>query len=136
MWSFAVGRIPLKIGAALRLNFLRAFIRYITLYFSGAKLAPCVAAQCRHFRWVSSSILQLRSVDRPYVRIFMSSTNPTADIRSVSLFTVSRRSAIKKRNRIGEIGDPWGIPVVTRNGSDSPSNVLIVVSRSCRKLLI
>ena len=105
MWSFAIGRIPLKIGAALRLNFLRALVRCITSYFSGAKLAPCVAAQCRHFRWVSSSILQLRSVDRPYVRIFISSTNPIINIRSVLLFIVFKRFIIKKRNRINEINN-------------------------------
>ena len=38
--SFVTSYIPLKFSAALRLNFFRALIRCITLYFSGANFAP------------------------------------------------------------------------------------------------
>jgi hypothetical protein len=41
---------------------------------------------------------------------------------------------MKKRKRIGEIGEPWGMPVSTSKRVDIPSNTLIVVVRSERKL--
>ena len=65
----------------------------------------------------------------------MSFTNPIADIRNVILFIVSRRSVIKKRKRIGEIGEPCGIPISISNSSDSPSSILIIIVLSRRKLV-
>ena len=41
---------------------------------------------------------------------------------------------MKNKNKIGEIGEPCGIPVDILNSCDSPSNSLIVVVRFCRKL--
>ena len=46
----------------------------------------------------------------PYVIRFVLFTNPKA-IVSWLLLNVSRSSDIKNRNRIGESGDPCGIPV-------------------------
>ena len=46
-----------------------------------------------------------------------------------------RRSAIKKRKRIGEIGEPYGIPISILNSSDSPLSTLIVIVLSRRKLV-
>ena len=46
---------------------------------------------------------------RPYVRICVSSINPTAEVHNDSLSIVSKSSAIKKRNRIGEIEEPYKI---------------------------
>ena len=69
------------------------------------------------------------------MRIFTSSINPVNNTRNASLFVISSRSAIKKRNNIGETGNPYGIPVSTRNCSDSLLNNLIVDMRSVRKLL-
>ena len=47
-----------------------------------------------------------RSVKRLYISILTSSTNPTVDTRNSSLFIVSSRSAIKKRNSIRDNRDP------------------------------
>src|SRR5919197_6245391 len=106
MWSFVLIRNPSRVGVAFRLNFLRALVRWITSYFSGAHTAPWVAAQCVQLRWISSRILQFRSVDELYVRMLMSSTKPLPETRDASFSTVSSRSLIKKRKRIGDIGDP------------------------------
>jgi len=57
------------------------------------------------------------------------------DIRKASLLVVSSRSAIKKRKRMDEIGDPCGIPVFMSMSSVSPSSTLIVVVLSRKKLL-
>jgi hypothetical protein len=65
----------------------------------------------------------------------MSSTNPIADTRNVMLLVVSSRSAIKKRKRIEETGKPCGIPISVLNSSDSPSNILIMVVLSYKKLV-
>jgi len=48
---------PLKVGTALRLNFLYALIRYITSYLSRANLALCVSIYKRYLLCVSSRIL-------------------------------------------------------------------------------
>jgi hypothetical protein len=65
----------------------------------------------------------------------MSSTNPIADTRNVILLVVSSRSTIKKRKRIGETGEPYGISISVSNSSDSPSNTLIIVVLSYKKLV-
>ena len=78
----------------------------------------------------------MRSMLYPYVRILISSINPSVDTRCISLLAVSIRSVIKKRNRIGEMGDLYGIPISVVNSANSPSAVLIVVLLSFRKLLI
>ena len=46
----------------------------------------------------------------PYIIRFVSSINPKATV-SWFLLNVSRSSDIKNRNRIGESGDPCGIPI-------------------------
>jgi hypothetical protein len=65
----------------------------------------------------------------------MSFTNPIVDIRNAILLVVSSRSAIKKRKRIGETGEPYGILISVSNSSDSPSNILIIVVLSYKKLV-
>jgi hypothetical protein len=65
----------------------------------------------------------------------MSSTNPIADTRNVILLVTSSRSAIKKRKRIGETEKPCGILISVSNSSDSPSNTLIMVVLSYKKLV-
>ena len=135
MCVFALICIPSRTGVAFRLNLFLARVRCRTSYFSGANFAPWVSAHCTQLRWISLSVSQLRSVERPYVSILTSSTNPTADTRNSSLFVASSRSAMKKRNSIGDSGDPWGIPVSVRNHPDSPSGSLILVCLSLRKLV-
>ena len=66
----------------------------------------------------------------------MSFINPDDDMRNASLLVVSSRSAIKNRNRIGEINKPYNISIITLNSGDSPLNSFIVVSLSYRKLII
>jgi hypothetical protein len=66
----------------------------------------------------------------------MSSTNPIVNTRNVILLVVFNRSAIKKRKRIGEIGEFCGISVSVSNSFDSPSNILIMVVLSYKKLVI
>jgi hypothetical protein len=41
----------------------------------------------------------------------MSSTKPIADVRNAALLVISNRSVIKNRNRIGEIGEFYRIPI-------------------------
>ena len=53
----------------------------------------------------------------------MSSTNPSPICASSSLFISSNRLQLKRRKRIGERGEPWGIPVcVWISGPFWPSN--------------
>jgi hypothetical protein len=54
--------------------------------------------------------VQFSATVSPHVIRFVSSTNPRATV-SWLLSNVSSSSDIKKRNRIGERGDPYGIPV-------------------------
>ena len=55
------------------------------------------------------------------MRMYVSSTNSIAEVRNPSFSTVSKSSVIKNRNRIGEIEDPYGIPVLVVKRCDSSS---------------
>jgi hypothetical protein len=69
------------------------------------------------------------------VRTWISSTNPIVDTRNAMSLVVLRRSAIKKRKRIEEIGELYEISVSVLNIFDSPSNTLIMIILSRRKLV-
>ncbi len=59
--------------------------------------------------------------------MFMLSTNLTPSYFSSTLYMPSRSSDMKKRNRIGEMGDPWGIPeFVWTHSLSYPSKATLV----------
>jgi hypothetical protein len=66
----------------------------------------------------------------------MSSTNSIVDIRNVILLIVSNKSTIKKRKRIEETGESYGILISVSNSFDFSSNILIMVVLSYKKLVI
>jgi len=62
--------------------------------------------------------------------------NPDDDIYNALLLVISSRSAIKNRNRINKINEPYNISIITLNSRDSFLNSFIIVSLSYRKLII
>jgi hypothetical protein len=91
------------------LNFLSRDVKCISWYLLGANVAPWVLANSAHVSCALSKVRQLASVDRLNVKMFVSSTNLTADVELV----VSRRRNVdaKNRKRMGDNVDPCEIPV-------------------------
>jgi hypothetical protein len=65
----------------------------------------------------------------------MSSINLIINTRNMMSLVVFRRSVIKKRKRIGEIREFYGILISVLNIFDSPSNTLIIIILFYRKLV-
>ena len=108
---------------------LMPLVKCIILYFLGANLALCLKAHCRQLSWSFSSASYVPFVKFDTAMRYMSSVNPTASVYSIP----SRREAVKKRNRIGEIVLPYRIPYATCTVSDSYPGIAIIVSLSFRK---
>ena len=71
--------------------------------------------------------MQFSTVVLPHIIKFVSSTNPKA-IVSWLLLNVSKSLNMKNKNRIGNKGDPYGIPVSVNIGSLLyPLNIILVV---------
>ena len=85
--------------------------RWISWYLSGAKAAPDLCAQTRQDSWILLSIWQFLCAEGPQTMRYVSSTKPRLIPCLFSLLVASKRGLIKRRKRIGERGDPWGIPV-------------------------
>ena len=104
-------------------NFLGVRVKWISSYLSGAKLAPWVRAYCVHTSCTLLSVSHVSAVDLPYARIFTSSTNSTGEAFTPSFSHPSTSSALKNRNRIGDTGEPCGMPAETgRSALVLPSN--------------
>ena len=98
---------------AAMLNFHKC-VKCMSSYFCGAKAAPWQDAHVRQSLWIFSKRRQFSSVESPQARILMLSTNPSPVTQPVLCAQCSTRSALKNRKRIGDMGDPCGIPVDTR----------------------
>ena len=91
-------------------RFLFYLVKCMSLYLSGVNFKPCLLDQSIHFSCTSLRCLQFSQAESPHVIMFVSSMNLKPSFFSLMLYMPSRSSNIKKKNRIGEIGDPWGIP--------------------------
>ena len=97
------------------LNFFGLQVRCNSSYFLGANEASWFWAHFRYNLFALSNILQLASVLLLYAIRCTSSTNFLICTRSPELAQSLISRALKKRKRIGEIGDLWGIPVFIKN---------------------
>ena len=86
-------------------------MKWISWYFSGENWTPCRLAHSTQASWAFFSVLQFSAAVGPYVIRFVSSTNPIPWV--VPSSKVSSKLLTRKSNRIGERGDPCGIPVAT-----------------------
>ena len=110
--SFAFFRIPSILIVTFMLNFFGHVIKCINSYFSDTNFASCLRVQLVHLSWMSFRIRQFRFVEWSYVRMCVSSTNSIVEVRNPSSSIVSKSSVIKNRNRIEEIENSYGIPVL------------------------
>jgi hypothetical protein len=79
-----------------------------------------------HFSFALSRTRQFASVDLLKVRMFVSSTKPIAVVAPA--LSCGRRVEAKKRNRIGDSVEPWGMPdVVDRTLSSYVPSMRVVV---------
>src|SRR5947207_3462634 len=88
-------------------------VRCISWYLSGAKDAPDSVAHSSHILCICSRERQLVLAFGPQVIRLVSSTKPIPIFAPPIAFTLSRSGAMKRRNRIGERGEPCGMPVST-----------------------
>src|SRR5215469_761106 len=95
---------------------------------SGANFVPCLLAQAIHLSWASCSFLQFSRAELLHVNRLVSSTKPNPSSFSSTFCMPSRSSDMKKRKRIGDMGQPWEIPEFAWNQSLSyPSNITRVL---------
>lgn len=87
------------------------FVKCINWYLSGAEVATNLFALLTHLSCAKESLQQLYSADLPHVIRFVSSTKPNPIVLPWTSSNPSRRSAVKKKNRIGDSVDPWGLLV-------------------------
>ena len=120
----------------LILNFSELLIRWISSYFFDANVASWVSAHCRQISYTFLRVSQFALVLFPYVNRWISSTNSSTCSFNLAFAHLSIKGALKNRKRIGDIGDPCGIPV------SAGSSLLVILSRvrevslSVRKLLV
>jgi hypothetical protein len=127
---------PIRTVAARSLRgYLFFLVKWISWYFSGANLAPCLLAHLVHFWWITSSRRQFCVALSPYTTRLVSSTNPSP-IELVSPWVSCSSSEIKKRKSISETGDPCGIPVSVVIHSPRCPGYIIRVRLACIKLAI
>ena len=79
------------------------------------------------------SLVQFSTAVFPHVIRFVSSTNLRAII-SLLLSNISSSLDIKKRNRISERGDPYGMPVGISINSLLYPSIIIFIVRPIRKV--
>ncbi len=83
-------------------------VKYMMAVFSISKVAPLLLSQSSAFLMISLIPLRLLSAVGPVTQAMKSSTNAIAPLwQSMRCCT---RSALKKRNRIGDRGEPYGNP--------------------------
>jgi hypothetical protein len=85
-------------------------------------VAPWVLAHSAHVSCALSKVRQLASVDRLNVKMFVSSTNLTADVELV--VSPRRNVDAKNRKRMGDNVDPCEIPVEICRASRTSSGHL------------
>ncbi len=112
-WLEEEGRVR---GQALSC-FVLALVKCTRIYFSSANDAPCLLAHSKHQSWTVYSVLLYSSVDLPKARAFTSSTKPVPDAGRVKGLQASTKLALRMRNRIGDSGEPCGMPVFVGKAS-------------------
>ena len=108
----------------------------MSLYLCGAKAAPWRCAHVVQLWCTHSSVLQLLSVSLLTTRMLMLSTNPMADTFLVLRAQKFTRSLLKNKKRMGEMGDPCGMPVDTRWVALCHQPSTSDVCQSARKLVV
>ena len=127
---------PPRSTPAVMLNFFGDWVRCISLYLCGVKVAPWWCAHPMQLWWTCSRTWQLFSVLLPTTSILTSSTNLMPNTLPVLCVQKSTSSLLKNRNRIGETGDPCGMLVETLWVSPCHCPRTREVWRSARKLAV
>ena len=110
-WAFgAIWCLP-RSTIAVILNFFGLWVRCSNSYFLGANKAPCFWAYSKHSVYALFSVWQLDLMLLSYVIRCTSSTNHLICTQSPDLAQFSISGTLKKRKKICEIGNLWGIPV-------------------------
>ncbi len=99
------------------LCFVFALVKCTRIYFSEAKDAPYLLAHPKYRSWTVCSVLQFSSVDLPKARAFTWSTKPVQEAGRDGRLNISTRLALKKRKRMGDSGEPLGMPVCVGKAS-------------------
>src|SRR5579859_1019129 len=112
-------------------------VKWISMYLLGSNWAPCFSFHSSLLVRIVCSRSTLFCAVCPLMPYAMSSMNPSA--RSGAL-GISRSSALYSMNRIGESGDPCGIPASMFISADvAPLNrnpVVLPVRKLCTSLTI
>ena len=90
---------------------LRLCVKWISLYLSGANVAPCLHAHSIHFSWAASSWWQFPAAVGPQTIKLVSSMKPRPISLLFTMSNISRSSLANSRKRIGDRGEPCGMPV-------------------------
>ncbi len=91
-----------RVKGQVVLCFVIALVKCTTIYFSGAKDAPCLQAQYKQCSWTVCSVLQYLYVVLSKVTVFASPTGPLLDDGDVCLLQALTRLAMSKSKRVVE----------------------------------
>jgi hypothetical protein len=106
--------------------------KWAKVYFCKANHIPCVEVHFRRLSCAASKAMQFTAVDLLYTSKLMSSANPKVDRYSSSRSSASSSSALQKRKKIGDSGDPCGTPASSCQGAVSPPSASTVFGCSVR----
>jgi hypothetical protein len=121
---------------AFRFTFFEVRVKYIRWNFFFENEDSWRFAYDSHAVYIRFSVMQFCSVDELCVRIFTSFTKPVALVRNCMFSQASNKSALYIKYKIGEIGEPCGIPVETLLSGSIKSFIRSSVDLSVKKLWI
>ncbi len=100
-----------QVGGQMLSCLVLALVKCTRIYFSGAQEAPCFMVHSKHSLWTVCSVLQFSSVNLPDARVFTSSSKPVQEAGTDRMLQALIRLALYLRKRIGDSGEPCGMPV-------------------------
>ncbi len=110
---------------------LGSLVKCISLYFTGVNYELYFATYPSAFQWMPLKVLQLCYAVGPTARINILLIYLTASVSYVLYDSI--RSALQKRQRISEIGNPYGMPIQIGVEGVVYSYSLRVIERPLRK---
>jgi len=110
-WGTVLQLVIRTVDAKSAVAWHHCLVKCISWYFSGANAVLYWFAHAVQQLWAAFSCWQFFVAESPQIIRFVLSTKPNPNVPLSGLWNFSKSSDIKKRNRIGDKGDFWGMPV-------------------------
>ena len=124
-----------RISAPVRCIFRRSFANTMSLLFSGSARRPFSRSQLSTIWYRTHAFSVATPVVADTLNIALLSMYSNRSL-CIQLFAISRRDDVYNAERIGERGDPWGVPLRIGKGGETWSSTLIDTSLPVRKEVV